>query len=84
MAAMAYIDLVPVDRATGRVRKLYDAALKRAGKVFEIVRTMSPNPPVLEASIAHYAALMKGPSGLSRRERELLATVTSRVNDCYY
>jgi alkylhydroperoxidase family enzyme len=45
---------------------------------------MSPNPPVLEASIGMYARLMKGPSGLSRRERELLATVTSRINDCYY
>lgn len=81
---MAYIDLVPVDRATGRLRRLYDAAIHRAGRVFQIVRTMSPNPPVLEASIGCYAAIMKGPSGLSRRERELLATVTSRVNDCYY
>lgn len=81
---MAYIDLVPVDQATGTVRRLYDAALQRAGRVYGIVRTMSPNPPVLEASISFYARLMKGPSGLSRRERELLATVTSRVNDCYY
>ncbi|MHC4972639.1 MAG: carboxymuconolactone decarboxylase family protein [Planctomycetota bacterium] len=81
---MAYIDLVPVDQATGTVRRLYDAALQRAGRVFGIVRTMSPNPPVLEASIGMYARLMKGPSGLSRRERELLATVTSRINDCYY
>ena len=81
---MAYINLVPVDQATGTLRRLYDAALQRAGRVFQIVRTMSPNPPALEASIGFYAAIMKGPSGLSRRERELLATVTSRVNDCYY
>jgi len=81
---MAYINLVPVDQATGTLRRLYDAALQRAGRVFHIVRTMSPNVPVLEASIGFYARLMKGPSGLSRRERELLATVTSRVNDCYY
>lgn len=81
---MAYIDLVPVDQATGTLRRLYDAAIGRAGRVFEIVRTMSPNPPVLEASIGFYSAIMKGESGLSRRERELLATVTSRVNDCYY
>jgi alkylhydroperoxidase family enzyme len=81
---MAYIDLVPVERATGMLRRLYDAALERAGRVFHIVRTMSPNPPVLEAAIAFYLAIMKGPSGLTRRERELLATVTSRVNDCYY
>jgi uncharacterized peroxidase-related enzyme len=81
---MAYIDLVPVDLATGTLRRLYDAAIQRAGRVYNIVRTMSPNPPALEASIDFYKAIMKGPSGLSRRERELLATVTSRVNDCYY
>ena len=81
---MAYIDLVPVDQATGTLRRLFDAALQRAGRVFNIVRTMSPNPPVLEAAIGFYSRIMKGPSGLSRRERELLATVTSRVNDCYY
>ncbi len=81
---MAYIDLVPVDQATGTLRRLYDAGLRRVGRVFNIVKTMSPNPPALEASIACYATIMRGPSGLSRRERELLATVTSRVNDCYY
>jgi len=81
---MAYINLVPVDQATGTLRRIYDAALQRAGRVFHIVRTMSPNPPVLEASMGSYARIMKGPSDLSRRERELLATVTSRVNDCYY
>jgi AhpD family alkylhydroperoxidase len=27
---------------------------------------------------------MFGPSGLTRQERELLATVTSATNECYY
>jgi len=81
---MAHIDLVPVGAATGRLKALYDAAIRRAGRVFEIVRTMSPNPPAMEASMGFYVAIMKGPSGLARRERELLATVTSRINDCYY
>ncbi|MHC4548821.1 MAG: carboxymuconolactone decarboxylase family protein [Planctomycetota bacterium] len=81
---MAHIDLVPVAQATGALRRLYDAALERAGRVFHIVRTMSPNPPVLEASMALYLKVMRGPSDLSRRERELIATVTSRLNDCFY
>ena len=38
---------------------------------------MSLNPPVLRASMELYRAIMFGESGLSRRERELLATVTS-------
>ena len=70
--------------ATGRLKQMYDAAIARAGRVFEIVRTMSPNPPVLEKSMAFYSQIMKGKSGLSRKEREMLATVTSAANDCYY
>ena len=81
---MAYIELVSDEQATGRTKEIFDAAVKRAGKVYHIVRTMSPNPPVMEASMGFYMRIMKGPSGLSRRERELLATVTSRANDCYY
>jgi len=81
---MAYIELVPDGEATGQLKEFYDAAIARAGRVFEIVRTMSPNPAVLEASMAFYVKIMKGPSGVTRKERELLAVVTSAANDCYY
>lgn len=70
--------------AVGRLASLYDAAVARAGKVFGIVRAMSPNPPVLEASMGLYRAAMFGPSPLSRRARELLAVVVSRANLCEY
>jgi alkylhydroperoxidase family enzyme len=39
---------------------------------------------VLKRSMELYKELMFGPSGLTREERELLATVTSRQNDCRY
>ena len=81
---MAYIDLVNPEDATGRLKEIYDAAIGRAGRVYNIVRTMSPNPPVLEASMGVYIQTMRAPSGVSRKEREMLATLVSRVNDCYY
>lgn len=81
---MAHIELVSEDGAEGRLKQIYDAAIARAGRVYNIVKTMSPNPAVLEASMGLYMHVMKGPSGVSRRERELLATVVSRANDCYY
>lgn len=81
---MAYIDLVSDEDAAGRLRSLYSAAIARAGRVYNIVRTMSPNPAVLEASMKLYMQVMKGPSELSRKEREMLATVVSRANDCFY
>jgi len=64
---MAHIELVKQEEATGLLRRIYDSAKNRAGKVFNIVRTMSPNPPVLEASLNLYMKIMKGPSGLTRQ-----------------
>ena len=81
---MSHIATVHEAEATGAVQRLYRAARKRAGRVFAIVRLMSPNPPVLEASIGLYQAIMKGPSQLSTAERELVATVVSRTNGCHY
>ena len=81
---MAHIRQVANDEARGLLKRLYDEAIERAGRVFGIVRLMSLNPPVMDASMAHYKAVMFGPSPLSRRQREMLATVVSRVNDCFY
>jgi alkylhydroperoxidase family enzyme len=81
---VAHIHLVSDDEATGRLAACFDAARGRAGKVYGIVRTMSPNPAVLEASMGMYLAIMKGPSPLSRAQREMLATIVSRANDCHY
>ena len=45
---------------------------------------MSLRPEVLKQSMEMYRAIMFGPSGLTRAERELLATVTSQINECHY
>ena len=81
---MAHIRQVRDDEATGPLRRIYDEAIARAGKVFGILRVQSLNPPVLDASIGFYKAIMFGPSPLSRARREMLATVVSRANDCFY
>jgi len=81
---MAHIRLIGPEDATGPLRVEYDAAVARAGKVFNIVKAMSLRPGVLKRSMEMYKAIMFGPSGLTRAERELLATVTSRHNECHY
>ena len=82
--AVAHLRLIEEQEATGELRAEYDAALSRAGKVFNIVKAMSLNPGVLGASMGLYKAIMFGPSELSRAERELLAVVVSCANDCHY
>jgi alkylhydroperoxidase family enzyme len=79
-----HIRLIGEDEADGLLEEEYEAAVKRAGKVFNILKAMSLNPPVLKASMELYQAIMFGESGLSRRERELLATVTSAQQNCHY
>jgi uncharacterized peroxidase-related enzyme len=79
-----HLRLSDVAEATGLLRQEYDAAIQRAGKVFNIVKAMCLNPPVLRRSMALYKAIMFGRSELTRADRELLATVVSRANDCHY
>ena len=81
---MAYIRLIDEGEADGLLKGEYDAAVERAGKVFNIVKAMSLRPRVLRASIELYQEIMFGESGLSRQERELLATVASAEQSCHY
>ena len=81
---MTWIRQVEPDEATGRLAKTYRAAIDRAGRVFGIVRTMSLAPATMDASLGLYQRVMFAKEGLSRRQRELLAVVVSRTNDCHY
>jgi uncharacterized peroxidase-related enzyme len=81
---VAYIRLIDEDEAEGPLREEYDEAIERAGKVFNILKAMSLRPAVLRASIDLYKEIMFGESGLSRQERELLATVASAEQECHY
>jgi alkylhydroperoxidase family enzyme len=76
--------MIEPEDADGRLKQEYDDAIRRAGKVFNVVKAMSPNPLVLNRSLELYKAIMFGPSELSRIERELLAVVVSRANECHY
>ena len=46
---MPHIRLIEPDDATGLLKDEYDAAVGRAGKVFNIVKAMSLRPEVLKA-----------------------------------
>jgi alkylhydroperoxidase family enzyme len=81
---MAWIEIIGKDEAKGMLKKLYADAIKRAGRIWNIVSIMSRNPRVLKTSMDFYGALMFGPSPLSRGQREMLATVVSGKNHCGY
>ncbi len=81
---MPWIRTITNDEATGRLEKSFRAAIQRAGRVFGIVRAQSLAPAVLDATMGLYQRIMYASDGLSRRRREMLATIVSRVNDCHY
>jgi len=81
---MTWIKQIPINEATGLLKSQFDAALKRAGRVWHIVHIMSINPRMLRDSITFYATAMMGESPLSRMQREMLAVVVSVENRCHY
>ena len=73
------------EEATGLLKKEYDAALKRAGRVWNIVRIMSLRPTAMQASMRLYGSVVHQSSKLlGRAEREMIAVVVSQANDCHY
>ncbi len=81
---MAWIDTIDPDDAEGPLREEYDEAVRRCGRVHNVVGLSSLHPPALSAWVGLYKTLMFGPSPLSRAEREMIATVVSVETRCHY
>lgn len=81
---MPHIHQVSDEEATGAAKRQLAAAVARAGRVWNIVRIMTPNPEAMRASMGFYSTIMHGESPLSRAQREMLAVVVSRINHCVY
>ena len=81
---MAFIKVLGQEEADGALKQEYDAAIERGGRVSNIVSIQGHNPRVLKSSIGFYRDIMYGPSPLSRAQREMLAVVVSKANECHY
>jgi alkylhydroperoxidase family enzyme len=84
IGGMAWIKTIDYEESDGALRAEYDRAVRRAGKVYNIVGIMGLRPLQLKASMGFYGALMHGRAGLGRAQREMLAVVVSQVNQCHY
>ncbi len=81
---MAYIEQVSIENAAGKTARLYQSAVERAGDVANIIRVMSQDNASANASMNLYVSIMKTDNHLSGAQREMLATVVSNANDCFY
>lgn len=81
---MAWIKTVEEQEATGDLREFYAGIKRRAGFIPNILKVYSLRPDVLRAMQPLYEALMFGPSGLDRAQREMIALLVSKLNNCHY
>ena len=81
---MAYIKTIGIDVAEGIVKQEYEKGIRRSGRVYNIIKIMSRSPESLKDAMKMYLTIMYGPSDLSRAQREMLATVVSQTNNCFY
>ncbi|RMF62267.1 MAG: peroxidase [Bacteroidetes bacterium] len=81
---MAWIDMIDEAEASGELKAIYDEIIGSRGKLSNIMRIHSLNPPTMRAHMELYLKIMFGRSGLRRADRELLATVVSAANGCAY
>jgi uncharacterized peroxidase-related enzyme len=81
---MAYIPMLDDEDAPEDLRQMYARMTPPGTPLDNILRVHSLNPKSLQVHYDLYKVLMYGPSDLSRAEREMIAVVVSRVNDCHY
>ena len=81
---MSWIKTIPETEADGDLRELYDKMIEPWGGVDNILKIHSLNPASLRAHFDLYITLMRGKSGLSRTQREMIGVVASAANNCFY
>ena len=81
---MAWIKYIKEKEATGKLKKYYDHIKRTRGKIANIHKAQSLNPDALKAHLDLYLALMFRKSGLTRIQREMIATIVSATNNCDY
>ena len=76
---------VPAEEdAPAEVQGLFDKANEKLGFVPNVLRVYALRPRHLELWNTFYDELMRGESGLTREQREMIAVVVSTVNRCHY
>jgi len=82
---MAWIKMIEENQAKGELADLYEElANNPRNRVAHILKVHSLKPKTLKAHLDLYRTIMFGESGLSRRQREMVAVIVSVTNSCHY
>jgi uncharacterized peroxidase-related enzyme len=78
------LDLAPPAALPEDVAELFAKCQDKLGLIPNVLVAYAHNPDKLRAFGLMYNALMLGPSGLSKLEREMIAVSVSALNRCWY
>lgn len=81
---MAWIEMIGEDEATGVLKTYYEKYGSPSEGVDHILKIHSLNLDSLRYHYDLYTHLMRGPSRLSRAQREMIGVVVSKINACHY
>jgi hypothetical protein len=81
----SYIRMIAFAESEGELREIYEKVTYPAHlEPANILRIHSQNPGALTGMMQLYLSAHKGPSPISRAQREMIATAVSTINDCFY
>ena len=81
---MAWIPMIQEDKAESALKEWYDKLREPWGGVDNIMKIHSLNINTLKGHFEIYLSAMKGTKDLSQKQREMIAVVVSKVNQCHY
>ena len=81
---MTWIEMISYEASDGDLRERFEPLQYAEGKIDHILQIHSLLPSTMTSHHNFYRDIMYGRSDLSRKERELAATVISIVNECHY
>ena len=80
----AWLRVPNEDEVPAEVKKLWEKPLERLGFVPNVLRVFALRPQHLLRWWSYYDELLRGESGLTKAQREMIAVVVSATNRCHY
>lgn len=81
---MAYIKVIDHNESTGELREIYNQLIASRGKLADVHKIQSLNPPSIISHMKLYLDIMFGQSPLKRYQREMIGVIVSATNNCTY
>ena len=81
---MSRIKVIQEDQATGRLKEIYENLTSSRGKIAEVHKIQSLRPESIVKHMELYMEIMYSKSELSRAQREMIAVIVSKFNNCEY